>query len=357
MKTQLVFLVGTNPLPIWVAWHHLCPKLQPVQVRFVHTKDTTDEMNRLKEFCRSDEFRLLDAVQTSPGDPGTIRKDINDVCRAISNEDTNLHVHYTGGTKAMAVETVVTVQSLLPSQDDWTTSYLDPRASGGPAIIDRRGRVWVQDARIGIDANLRQVAQLNGFKIAPFRHRYRRHDSSTEIKGPKEPDPDELKMGEKALSNPKCRDGGKWLEFGAYGSLKKALKSISDENRQRSNYALFHSVCIKRTGSKEWDKCFELDVVVVLGYQIVVVSCSSTLQQHIIKQKAMEVTVRARQLGGDEARAVVLCCASASVARRVQDEVQDEMGSADIPLQVWGKDRLKNLSQAFNGFLQDLYWR
>lgn len=357
MKTQLVFLVGTNPLPVWVAWRHLCPKLQPVQVRFVHTKDTTDEMNRLKDLCRSDEFRLLDAVQTSSGNPNAIRKDVSDICRAISNDDTHLHVHYTGGTKVMAVETVATIQSAWSSQA-WTTSYLDPRASGGPAIIDRRGRVWVQDARIGIDANLHRVAQLNGFKIAPFRHRHQRHEPSIEIKGPSEPDPDELKMGEKALSNPECRDSnGKWLEFGAYGSLKEALGRISDENRQRANYALFHSVCIKRTEAKEWGKRFELDVVAVLGYQIVVVSCSSTWQQNRIKQKAMEVTVRARQLGGDEARAVVLCCASASGARRVQDEVQDEMGSADIPLQVWGKDRLKSLPQAFNRFLQDLYWR
>ena len=57
MGTQLIFTVGTNPLPIWVAWHHLKDKLQPpVQVRFVHTAGTKNEKDRLESYCQDADF-------------------------------------------------------------------------------------------------------------------------------------------------------------------------------------------------------------------------------------------------------------------------------------------------------------
>ena len=39
--------VGTNPLPVWMALRHLKDKLPPIHVRFVHTKETEPEADRL----------------------------------------------------------------------------------------------------------------------------------------------------------------------------------------------------------------------------------------------------------------------------------------------------------------------
>ena len=75
MATQLIMTVGTNALPIWVAWHHLKDKLEkPIKVRFIYTADTTDEKDRLVEYCQGADFGKH--IKTSPGDPATVRGDI-----------------------------------------------------------------------------------------------------------------------------------------------------------------------------------------------------------------------------------------------------------------------------------------
>ena len=52
MGTLLILTVGTNPLPVWVALHHLKDNLpHPIHVRLVHTKETRDERDRLLECC------------------------------------------------------------------------------------------------------------------------------------------------------------------------------------------------------------------------------------------------------------------------------------------------------------------
>ena len=50
MATQLIFTVGTNALPIWVAWYHLKDKLEaPIKVRLVHTTDTEPQKEVLED--------------------------------------------------------------------------------------------------------------------------------------------------------------------------------------------------------------------------------------------------------------------------------------------------------------------
>lgn len=122
---------------------------------------------------------------------------------------------------------------------------------------------------------------------------------------------------------------------------------------------IFHSVHARRAKEKDQRvRPFELDVVAVLGYQIVVVSCTTDFGSSMVKQKAMEAYHRARQLGGDEARAVVLCSSHPNDVGFIEAELQDETGSSDLPLQIWGRNTWKNLSRKFEHYLRnDLHWR
>ena len=132
---------------------------------------------------------------------------------------------------------------------------------------------------------------------------------------------------------------GGWLEYAACAAFKKVLDKIKSENeRRRNNFQLFHSVYVRTQGTGPAKRHFELDVVAVLGYQVVVVSCTVDSGPERIKQKAMEAYHRAKQLGGDEARAVVLCVASYEYAERVEKELEDETGTKR-PLQVWGRQQ------------------
>ena len=53
MSTQLIMTVGTNALPVWVAWYHLKDKLKDesdddILVRFIHTAGTINQKNLLE---------------------------------------------------------------------------------------------------------------------------------------------------------------------------------------------------------------------------------------------------------------------------------------------------------------------
>ena len=146
------------------------------------------------------------------------------------------------------------------------------------------------------------------------------------------------------------------LEYGAYAAFKKALEKICAEaarsGRKRDNYKLFHDVKAKRIEATTDGEDFQLDVVAILGYQIVVVSCSISKTNKEIKLKAMEAYHRARQLGGDEARVVTLSGAPAAVADDVERKLMVDIGGQHPPLQVWGMSEWADLPAKFEDYLR-----
>lgn len=144
---------------------------------------------------------------------------------------------------------------------------------------------------------------------------------------------------EKDLKQMDAFFNGIWLEYAAYAAFKDVLDEVKCTSKcQRDNFQLFHNVYVRQQGIRRADRHFELDVVAVLGYQVVVISCSVTSRISTVKQKAMEAYHRARQLGGAEARAAVLCLATYEDAERVEKELEDETGT-ERPLQVWGREK------------------
>ena len=366
MATQLILTVGTNPLPVWVAWYHLKDELkQPVKVRFVHTAGTVNEKERLEKYCNP--MDTLAHISTSPGTPGTVREDVAVVLCDNLDQFSYLHVHYTGGTKVMSVETVAALEyGLQENEIIYDISYLDPRSNTGPTIVDSSGQtLGPDDARKNIDPDLQKIANLNGFTLAPFTHEYWDNDARQNVREDiPEPvilDQNQENAGRDVLERMGTGTRGRIdptdFEYAAYVALKNALTRIETGNTIRNNYQLFNKVHVRRTRAAQQAAHFELDVVAVLGYQVVVVSCSLETGAAPVKEKGMEVILRARQLGGDEAHAIVLCKAHPNTAQRVEQELHDEVGSAGTPLQVWGTDKWRNLSDLFYNYLRDdLHW-
>ena len=242
------------------------------------------------------------------------------------------------------------------------TSYLDPRAGNGPTIVQSDG-IRLLDARIGVEANLKRIADLNGFELGPFDHTYWdrrvRQDQTENCPGPSQLIDEDITRGNEALCGFINATDFRLLEYGAYAALKAALERICTAASRRCNYQLFHSVYVRRSNNANNPRTrpFELDVVVVLGYQIVVVSCTVSGEADQVKEKGMEAILRSRQLGGDEARAVVLCSVRRDDQPYIEAELQDETGSSDLPLQIWGRDKWPNLSTEFENYLSnDLHW-
>lgn len=383
MGTQLILTVGTNALPVWVAWHHLRKELEePISVRFVHTDQTKSEMERLTSTIQADcpGTRFLTPIPIKPGEPHAVRSVIkSNVIDTLPQDCTHLHIHYTGGTKAMGVETVSIIEKEIASKGNVTlnASYLDPRGDHGPKIVSRTP-LRVPDTRAGVKTDLSGIANLNGIEfiskpkgLAPDELEQGRVWLKAGWPGVEDPG-DQLQntayrdfknaLGRKLSSSPKKGD---LLEYGTYAAFEQALRY-----RKRDHWKLFHSAKGKRLarqGQRSNPRPFELDVVAVLGYQIVVVSCTATNPnttegQKTIKLKAMEALIRARQLGGDEAHAITLCRADYNACLDIEAGLEDEMGGESPHLKMWGKTKrgslpkIDSLTHKFETYLNELSW-
>ena len=60
----------------------------------------------------------------------------------------------------------------------------------------------------------------------------------------------------------------------------------------------------------------EIDVIIVRGHRVYVISCTTDVRLPLCKSKAFEVAMRARQVGGDLARAALVCLLHGGQRRR-----------------------------------------
>jgi hypothetical protein len=150
---------------------------------------------------------------------------------------------------------------------------------------------------------------------------------------------------------------GVWLEFALLSALQKCAEELH-----------FNHSCMdlrpRALDSEEKGELFQFDVVAMRGYQLFAFSCTteSASQENseaprgvsnsrlekgpgrgLLKSKLFEVSLRARQMGGDEACAALVCCMSRDQATKLQAEVQREL----IPegrIHVFGREDLENLT-------------
>lgn len=359
MATQLIMTVGTNALPIWVAWQHLKDKIDgKVELRFIHTEQSETEKKLLEERIKagSPTTKIHTAVLIDPGDLQGIHNAIETDVVNTRGDYKHFHIHYTGGTKSMGVETTAIIKQKLSGvpNSNVNTSYLNPRGSHGSEIVSHQTHLHVPDTREGINIDLESIAELNGVQFKD---------------PPGQPTQDQINRGIGWLDNnwphaPAYRDGdtkdGFILEYGVYAAFHSALTT-----RNRDHWQLYrglHAQRVPHFGRRRNPYPFELDVVAVLGYQVVIVSCTLDNDAGNIKLKAMEGIIRARQLGGDEAQCITVCIAKNDSCANIQSGLEDEMGSDTPHIRVWGKSNagrlpnLEGLTNKFRNYLNDLSW-
>ena len=358
MATQLIMTVGTNALPIWVAWYHLKREIKDsIELRFIHTEQSATEKDLLVQRIENESpgTKILPAIPIDPGDLQGIHNAITENVVTTRSEDCNhFHIHYTGGTKSMGVETTSIIEKTLSKVPDTNvnTSYLNPRGSTGPEIVSRT-HLYVPDTREGINIDIESIAELNGVEF---------------ITSPTQPTRDEINRGRQWLNadwphppayRVRGEDTGFVLEYGVYAAFYEALTG------NRDHWQLYRGVegqRVPRGRRRANPNHFELDVIAVLGYQVILVSCSLSNDASLIKRKAMEGIIRARQLGGDEAQCITVCIANNNSCADIQSGLEDEMGDDNPHIRIWGESNanrlpnLEGLTNKFRNYLIDLRW-
>jgi hypothetical protein len=120
---------------------------------------------------------------------------------------------------------------------------------------------------------------------------------------------------------------GKWLEHYVLDTLNTLATPLS-----------LHE-CTQNIVPNEME--FDVDVIALRGYQLFALSCSTDEKKGLLKLKLFEAYVRARQLGGDEARVALVCCSNDPEG--LEHEMQRDV-DPEGRIRVFGRKHLTNLA-------------
>ncbi len=423
MNCSLVLLIGTNPLPNYVVAEHLLSKQidDPInKIWLVHSEkggvqaDTKEIANRLKEVVSVKHSGILFEYcsLSNVGNARAIERDVKDKMLEYIEEG-NIHLNYTGGTKAMSVHVYRAIEQSDKFQKK-TFSYLDAR--GFVLKNDDKGIVS-GDLREEVSISLEDLVKLHGYKkmkeeenyywldalkifqdiiargeLSEFREwkkkvirgLYYEKDKFIESREKiqqrlnKEKNLfDDHSFKEKVLSllqaipekhsildetgqslwipDEKTRNieyvtrvkpavkeflDGKWLENYVLMILKDKIKGefSGKDIPIESNWKL-----IREGGGKD----FELDLIVINGYQVCGISCTTDANENLCKEKGFEVLHRVNQIGGEEAKAVLITCLTYNDHDRgdqvetLKEDLKYTTGSEEDKLLVLGIEDLQ----------------
>lgn len=395
--TDLILLIGTNPLPNYVVASHFLnvnPNLERVWLIYSETnhligqqgtKNVADNLTRVltNKYQNQQEPWIHGVPIKHAGLADQIQADVDRYILRHLPQKAKVHLNYTGGTKAMAVHVYRALES---DRRDATFSYLDAR----------NHRLVQDDVQYPITKDLRQEVTITFsdlFSIHDLSEKINKKSKSGEqvIKTLSDEQQQALFSGLISLTNFSYVDTGKkkkhqrnglnlyrrwittsqgddpwdyaikdksvirdtkmrferdfagnrhvasllamlnsnvvdpaitkgvqplfnvtdlnkwqeflngiWLEAYVFQVISQSLvhkPALSDKVQLRMNLAP------TKTGGKE----MELDILLIYGYQICNISCSIE-ETPELKNKAFEAMHRAHQLGGDEAKSVLVTC-------------------------------------------------
>ncbi len=401
---HLFLLIGENPLPNYVAAKLLLNKCGTAYL--VHTTDTEKSAKRLQTILKSElngfkgvELRSLGDYES---DAFHIQKKIREELGKIKSGKIGLN--YTGGTKAMAVHAYKAAFADCP---DAIFSYLDPRRL--EICIDRedreRDRLKIKPGTLQVQ--LVKIFQLHGLELKA--NPTQQPQSGTlaaefvkvfheEIKAKQWFDwyykifceEARRKKGNGSWGNWKSKTDLAKISIGLDNLPQEIITAFQEEKfitddkklslsavKTIGTFSEIESFCkwldglwfehyvlgqvqniasscfigdyglnfeIPLTGTKDG---FEFDVAFTRGYQLFALSCTTTSDRKLCKSKLFEAYLRARRMGGDEARVALICCSNEpdTLKAEIADSTNDDK------IQVFGREHLTNLSQEIAGWI------
>lgn len=402
---HLFLLIGENPLPNYVAARLLLNKGGTPYL--VYTRGTKDTAERLQTILSNEPIGLKTAqlVQLNDyeSDAYHIKEAICPKLEAIKVGKIGLN--YTGGTKAMAVHAYRAVFS--KDRPDTVFSYLDPRKL--EMCIDRedRDRIRLKVKPECLEVKLVELFELHSLKLDGkptqeaqlpelaaalakvfkdedkakqwfdwyyniFREEARKkkkngdwgdwksQTSLIELATPLEKVPQEIltafcqekfvtsdnKLSFKQVQNKNTFNklehfcdylDGLWLEH----YVLQQVKNIAHQNSIKDYGNDFD---VPLSGTKDG---FQFDVAFTRGYQLFAISISTTSDRKLCKSKLFEAYLRARQMGGDEARIALICCTNEPDTLKAEMALLD-----DKKIAVFGRDDLMDLSDKMEEWIK-----
>ena len=315
---HLILLVGGNPLPNAVAGKLLVK--DGGRITLLHSKGesgTGQIAGQLADWLYGQGIHNLALDEMDEVDRHDIYKVVK---RTVGDSSESVGLHYTGGTKAMAVHAHAAV---LAKRPDVVFSYLNARTLC--LVFDdglRRYVGWHPDFNLTFE----QLFKLHGWQL---------EKSDT----PHNTAPPDMSDYTQFLGR-----GNQFEEAIA----QSALSLTSEHTLSDLRLNIF---------ARQKDVLLEFDVGFLRGYQLFVLSCAVTnplpmkdgqLNERArnrnrakVKGKLLEAFVRAKQLGGDEASVALMCFFDDP---KLEQELQQTL-QVKGRVKVFGRSHLPDLSQ------------
>jgi len=408
---HLFLLVGENPLPNYVAAKLLLENEGEKALYLVHTSGTDKRAIDLKRVLIKDSLGLSDediklVFLEDESDAYHIKEKISQHLNKIKDKNIKIGLNYTGGTKAMSVHSYRALfyqeekeenKAQYTNRQNVVFSYLDARHLKMRFDSEDRKREGCKIKPEMLQVSLDTVLELHGWQkrsdanaeaeqfdeaARAFAKFYQQPDDARKFyewsKSCKKnevlnvdvfnSDPlikDALKklgVAENTLKDGKLENWlkGTWLEYFVFWQVKKISKNLNIHDKAVS-------IPIIEAGSKK-DR-FEIDVAFMRGYQLFAISCTTDIPLNekeksyifgIYKQKLFEIYIRARQLGGDEARVALVCPADKKDVKKLEKQIlnlfnpDSESSKKDHRLKVFGREDLMDLSAKIEQWIKNV---
>ena len=324
---KIFILVGTNPIPCYISALYLLYYYQPDKELYLVCSKDDPHINQAGTYIIGE--RIREKICVLFPNLKIILKEISDVAskpaidsalQGCYHESDEVHLNYTGGTKSMAAIAF----NILKDHPSFSSSYLDGRRH----IMIMDGEI-LASADLRTDADLRlnletiiKLHGLGGFVENPIDPNYKQlmdeivrllHDQNINtlyyVKNPQNTSLDRAKEEEEQVKRTReqliINSGiriheknekhinqfieGKWLEHYLIDELN---------NTEHQGVDIYFDV--------ERNNYCQLDLIAVYGYQMTLISVTTEAYQGLSKLKAFEAIHRAHQLGGDEAKTILV---------------------------------------------------
>lgn len=380
---HLFLLIGGNALPNWVAARLLLR--EGGQLYLVHSKETNPVARRLAGALTKQKYRQpIYMPVADASSPHEVFRTVEHQVKTIKSGQ--IGFNYTGGTKVMAVHGYFAVKNRPDGLPTPVFSYLDaltlkmhfddgrepifvglaPRASlklkDMLAFHDVIGMQEPKQAPIA-ESVAKALKELHGNDdhYSKWRKWITKLQQDSDARNKNLKWPDEFLPVARALAQERplatttcemlCKEKiwpfkrpmelinwleGKWLE----SYVLELLKNIGERfPRLLNDYGLDFTISLRSTTGK---LDFQVDTAAMRGYQLHFVSCYSGHNKQTSKFHLFEAFVRARQIGGDEAGAALVCMSEdpKSIEYDVAQVLQAE-GRA----RVFGRRELQDLER------------
>ncbi len=458
--TDLILLIGTNPLPNYVAVKHF-KKNNNLRIWMIcseknkdigqqGTKDYAENLQKVinDEDIICSEIKYIEDINNKE----KIKQKADEILSELEkNNCKHAHLFYTGGSKAMAVHTYNTFSD-NNKQIDFSFFYLSARDF---KIHFDDSNAKTDDLRKNIKMNFEELNELHGFTMLSFNkhEKYENKEFKNTI------DKFQRCIENDTISDFYNKNTGFDRDFFMKGcdkkfkkifeylsnntsdlnkslndetAYQKILQKITNENQKinfeekynfakelinttpegvvreifdsfSENYKIYDNGIfnkkidrhnykkviyyidgfwfedyvekiiseMKHTNEIEYDQLltnvkpkvrpddnsdFEIDLTLMKGYQLIGISCTTSALKKECKFKGFEIILRTRQIGGTEAKAILITRADKDNVDILQKELELNTGTTQNNILVLGLDdwKSKELKEKLKNFIMEV---